>query len=129
MERRNEQRDDFDRDLNPDEFAGRNAGPADAQAEKAAPTARDLKAVDSGLGWLTDEALRRIPLLPAGSRLKQGATYIDLKSPHPREFTATAGMEAGPDNWFAPKSEVDYQLWNRLIGVDDPERLGRADEA
>jgi hypothetical protein len=38
-------------------------------------------------------------------------------------------MEVGPDNWYVPKSEVDYQLWNRLIGVTSPERLGDADEA
>jgi hypothetical protein len=37
-------------------------------------------------------------------------------------------MEAGPENWYVPKSEIDYQLWNLLIGVDNPERLGRADE-
>jgi len=23
-------------------------------------------------------------------------------------------MEAGSDNWYVPKTEVDYQLWNRL---------------
>jgi hypothetical protein len=28
-----------------------------------------------------------------------------------------------------PKSEVDYQLWNRLIGIDNPERLGDVDDS
>jgi hypothetical protein len=27
-----------------------------------------------------------------------------------------------------PKSAVNYQLWNALIGVDNPERLGFADD-
>jgi hypothetical protein len=128
MQPEEETREDWERDLHPNEFAGRNAGPRDAQAEKDAPTARDLKEVDSALSWLNDDALRRIPVLPTGARLKQGATYIDLKARDRREFTATAGMEAGADNWYVPKSEVDYQLWNRLIGVENPERLGRADE-
>jgi hypothetical protein len=57
-----------------------------------------------------------------------GATYIDLHAPEPREFKALGTMEAGPENWYVPKSEIDYQLWNLLIGVDNPERLGRADE-
>jgi hypothetical protein len=115
-EARDQARDDWDRDLNPDGFAGRHAGPADAQAAKNAPPARDLKAVHNALHWLTDEALGRIPILPAGTRLLQGATYVDLRSPDRHEFTATADMAAGPDNWYVPKSEVDYQLWNRLLG-------------
>ena len=67
--------------------------------------------------------------MPQGSRLEQGATYIDLHSDTPQEFTATGDMEAGPHNWFVPKREIDYQLWNRLIGVDNPERRGEAGEA
>jgi hypothetical protein len=23
-------------------------------------------------------------------------------------------MEAGPDDWYVPKSEVDHELWHRL---------------
>jgi len=37
-------------------------------------------------------------------------------------------MEAGPNNWYVAKSETDYQLWNRLIGITNAERLGDADE-
>lgn len=33
------------------------------------------------------------------------------------------GMEAGANNWYVPKTEVSYWLWNRLIGVENPERL------
>ena len=29
------------------------------------------------------------------------------------------------DEWIVPKESVDYELWNWLIGVDDPYRLGR----
>jgi len=28
------------------------------------------------------------------------------------------------DDWIVPKSEVDYQLWNKLVGVTNPARTG-----
>jgi hypothetical protein len=45
---------------------------------------------------------------------------------HPEwgEFKAFRDRVAGSDNRFAPKSEVGHPLWNLLIGVDDPARLG-----
>jgi hypothetical protein len=69
--------------------------------------------------------------LPVGARLRQGATYIDLTKCDPvcHEFKATAQMVAGPDNLYVRKDEVDYLLWNRLIGEQNPERLGQADES
>ena len=66
------------------------------------------------------------PVLPAGSRLEQNATYIDLRDPDRQEFTAMSGMEAGPDTWYVPKSEVPYELWNRLLGVRNVIRTGVA---
>jgi hypothetical protein len=38
-------------------------------------------------------------------------------------------MTAGQHHMYVPKSETDYQLWNRLIGVTNPERTGEAAEA
>jgi hypothetical protein len=67
--------------------------------------------------------------VPPGTRLAQGAVYVDLQDQMLREFTATGDMTTESNNWYAPKKEVDYQLWNRLIGIDSPERLGDADEA
>lgn len=113
-------------DLNPNALAGQNAGPAAAQEEKEAATAYDLKEVHRRLQDLSDDELKQIPVLSRGSRLHQGATYLDLKEPDRGPFTATGNMEAGRQNWYVPKSELDYELWNRLIGVDDPARLGTA---
>lgn len=62
-------------------------------------------------------------LLPQGSRLEQGAKYIDLMDSERKEFTAMGGMAAGANNWYVPKTGVSYWLWNRLIGVQNPERL------
>ena len=111
-------------DLNPNRMAGQNVGIGDQPSR----TAYDLKDAHRMLEGITDDGLQQIPVLWPGTRLEQGATYIDLRDPQRREFTATGDMEAGRDNWYVPKSGVDYQLWNRLIGIDNPERLYSAPE-
>jgi hypothetical protein len=117
--------EEYERDLNPDAMAGQNIGDAEAQPSKRGRTAYDVKEAHNRLQNLSDDELKQIRILPEGSRLEQGATYIDLKDPERREFTATGDMEAGPDNWYVAKKDVHYNLWNLLIGVDNPERLGR----
>jgi hypothetical protein len=116
--------DEWRGDLNPNRLAGQNTGPDSAADEKSARTAHELKDVHRRLSGFSDDLLKQIPVLAPGTRLEQGATYVDLNDPDTREFTATGDMEAGPTNRYVPKSEVDYQLWNRLIGVDNPERVG-----
>jgi hypothetical protein len=118
-------------DLNPDYMEGQNIGLAGANPEKGEGlrTAYDVKNLHNRLQGYTDDELKDITLLPVGARLEQGATYIDLRADDCREFTARGDMEVGPENWYVAKSEMDYQLWNRLIGVDNPERLGQADDA
>ncbi len=120
--------EEWRQDLNPDANAGQNYGGAGAQSDPNIGTAYDITESHNVLQEFSDDELKGIPVLPQGSRLRQGATYIDLQAPDRQEFTATGDMEAGPGNWFVPKSQVDYQLWNRLIGVTNPERLGEADE-
>jgi hypothetical protein len=77
---------------------------------------------------LLDDDLKQIRVLPEGARLQQGATYIDLNDLDQGEFTATGDMEAGRENYYVAKDEVHYLLWNLLIGVDNPERLGTSRE-
>jgi hypothetical protein len=103
-----------------------NAIRADQRAPASVGTARtayDIKDVHRLLEGITDDGLKQIPVLAEGTRLEQGATYIDLRDPTRREMTATADLVAGPDNWYVPKAGVDYELWNRLIGISNPERL------
>lgn len=118
----------WDRDLRPNSSAGQNEGVAGIHPEKAddARTAYDIKELHRQLSEFTDDELKEIPVLPAGTRLEQNATYIDLRAEQCKEMTARGDMEAEPENWYVPKSEVDYQLWNRLIGVHNPERTGEA---
>lgn len=124
-----QQPDEWQQDLNPDQMAGQNFGLEGPHPEKEAPNASEIKEIYNQLQDYTKAELKQIPVLPPGSRLEQGAKYIDLKDPEPKEFTAMGNMEAGPDNWYVPKTEVDYQLWNRLTGVQSPERLGETGES
>jgi len=115
---------EYQADMNPDAAAGINYSTVGPHPEKDdARTAYDVKEAHRMLDGFTDDLLKQIPILPVGSRLEQDATYIDLAADR-REFTATSGMEAKPGNLLVPKSEVDYQLWNRLRGITDPARTG-----
>ncbi len=97
-------------------------------AEQGARSAYDAKNVHRALADFPDDELKQIPVLPAGTRLDQGATYFDLHHPEAGEITARGDQDAGADNWFVPKRAVEARLWNRLIGVTNPERRGEASE-
>lgn len=110
-------------DLNPDHMAGQNIGQPSAEPVQDARSARDDKEVNRALSdRFSDDELGAIPVLDAGMRLQQGATYIDLRDPERREFTATGDMSATGGQRLVPKSQVPYSLWNRLRGIDDVER-------
>jgi hypothetical protein len=111
-------------DLNPDAAEGLNWGLAGQHPEKNARNAKDVKEVHELLSHLRDDELERIPILPAGARLETKATYLNLRESPPREFSAEGSEDVGETDWIVPKAEVDYQLWNRLRGVDNPERTG-----
>lgn len=114
--------DEFDRDLNPEPLAGQNIG-AD-QDDAGRRTAKDVKEIHAVLNDWSDEDLDQVPIVPTGTRLEQNATYLDLSAPTSREFTARGDMSATPGQCLIAKSEVPYQLWNRLRGVDDVNRTG-----
>lgn len=120
--------DSFDRDLHPNTNAGINHEQLGANPERDAPAGIDKKALHTILQGFTNDELRRIVVLQTGDRLEQGATYIDLATPDRQPFTADADMVVNQHNLIIPKSEVEYQLWNRIIGVDNPERTGDADQ-
>jgi hypothetical protein len=105
--------DEYQADLNPDYKAGENYGPPRYETR----TAYEIKDLHELLHPLRDDELKRIPVLAAGSRLEQGATYLDLRFPQRGEFKAMGYMEAGPDDWYVPKSDVDDELWDRLLAM------------
>ncbi len=120
--------EEWRQDLSPDANAGLNYGQAGDDPNQIAPTAYDIPELHRSLSGFTDDELKQIPVIQPGTRLEQGAVYIDLQKPDRAEFKALGNMEAGPQNWIIAKKSVDYVTWNKLIGVENPERLNQADE-
>jgi hypothetical protein len=114
-------------DLNPDPTAGQNHGVH--RSGEMGPSAYDVKDVHQTWRDLSDADLKQLPVLPEGTRLEQGAVYFDLNDPNRGEIKALGNMEAGSQNRYVAKSAVPYPLWNALIGVDNPERLGVGSES
>src|SRR5690348_13548016 len=118
--------DTFEQDLHPNMPAG-----ADLSALRAnfGRTLADVKEMNDKFPDLTHAELRRIPVVPEGARLEQGATYLDAAEPIPGEITAPSGdFVAGPQNLYVPKKDTDYLLWNRLLSVTNRARLDESDE-
>lgn len=119
--------DEFAHDLTTNNFAGENHGLRGPAVMDYADSAMDIKELHTRLADLTDDELKNIQIVPVGSRLEQGAKYIDLRHLERGEFVATAEVVSGQDNYYVPKKETDYVLWNRLNQVTEPERLDEAD--
>ena len=112
--------DEWQRDLNPNHLAGQNIGLQSEPDLEGERTAFHLRKAGLDLGAIDDDELKQVPILPAGERLQQGATYVDLTNQPPVEFTARADMAAGPGDAYVPKDRVPYPIWNRLIGEEKP---------
>ena len=112
--------DEWQHDLNPDHLAGQNIGGESETREPARRTAFHLRKAGLDFGAIDDEDLKLVPVLPAGTRLQQGATYVDLMRNPPEEFTARGDAEASPEHAYVPKDRVPYEVWNRLIGEPKP---------
>jgi hypothetical protein len=112
--------DEYRQDLNPDYRAGNN----DPSYQPRLIPASEIKDITQVYNDLRHDELRRIPIVAEGERLEQGACYFDLRYPERGEFKAVGGMEAGPRNWYVPKAFTDYELWNLITGVGNPDRLG-----
>jgi hypothetical protein len=115
----------FGQDLEAGNLAGANYGSPPTGDHSR--NAERIKSLHSTLADLTDDELRRVNPVAEGSRLEQGAKYIDLNHLEQGEFTAQANMTATADHLYVPKKETDYVLWNRLNQVDNPRRLDDVD--
>jgi hypothetical protein len=107
--------DQWQRDLNPQHMEGQNYRASRAGQGPEARTAADVKALSAKLAAFNQDELAQIPIVPVGTKLKQGAVYLDLREPAPAPFTASAGMAARETNYYTPKAEVPYEHWNRLL--------------
>ena len=114
--------DAFDADLHPNADAGQNWGDRGEQAELAAPTLHERKDLHRRFRNWYDSDLKQVPVLPPGSRLQQGATYLDLNDPGRGPFSARGDTTAEPGQEIVPKDRVSYEVWNRLLvdtGADE----------
>jgi hypothetical protein len=121
----NEPPADFAHDLDAHDREGENHG-ENQTLLSGARSADEIKSMHTTLAALRDDELKAITVLPAGTRLEQGARYIDLRHLERGEFVATASMVAEPENAYVPKKHTDYLLWNLLNQVDTPARLDEA---
>lgn len=119
-------RDELDRDLHPDPLGGQNLRPNSESRDTPELTAFHLRTQGRRFEGLDDESLKQVPVVPEGMRLQQGATYVNLTEPRPREFTASGEMVATPGDAFVPKDCVAGDTWDTLTGKAD--RLERKAE-
>lgn len=108
---------EWEEDLNPSHMAGQNIGPTGERSADSV-TAYEMKGMHRVLAGYTDDELKQIPVLTEGTRLQQGATYIDLAEQHPSEFKVNGGVTIGREQLIVPKDRVPYPLWNKLIGEE-----------
>lgn len=90
-----------------------------AQSVKTRPATEDKLSFDE-LPDLTDDELRRIPVLEPGSRLEQGSVYLDLDDLEAGPFRAIGSREVRSGQRYVPKRDADYEIWNRLTGDREP---------
>jgi hypothetical protein len=111
-------------DLNPRRMEGQNIGSSSKRKDSGARTAADIDVLAGRLNGFTRDELSEIPIVSAGTKLKQGAVYLDMRIPAPVPFTATADITATEMNFYAPKAEISYELWNRLVEALGPATMG-----
>jgi hypothetical protein len=114
--------DEWQQDLNPNHLAGQNIGEGSQRHEQTDVTAFHLRKRGRELRGLDDNDLKQVPILAEGTRLQQGATYVNLAEDEPQEFTAVGNLTAEAGDAYAPKDKVPYEVWNRLIGEPKPGR-------
>lgn len=115
MEQKHPER--WEQDLNPQRMGGQNIGGESEARERATRNACDVKPVHRALAGFSDDELKEIPILEGGTRLREGATYLDLEQ---GPFTAHGVMFVGVGQFVVPKDRVHYELWNRLAGEEKP---------
>ncbi len=112
---------DVDEDLTANNLAGMNHGMEGQHPEWEGRSGASLKELHTHLADLTNDELKELTILPEGSRLKQGAKYLDLEHLDQGEFVATAAMSVEPGQRLVAKHDTDYLLWDRLSGVAEDE--------
>jgi hypothetical protein len=77
--------------------------------------ANDVKAQHRILQAMSDDDLRRIPLMAEGERLARYEQYLDLHDPARANFTAEGTEVVKPGQRIAAKAEVAADVWEALV--------------
>jgi hypothetical protein len=111
--------------------AAEENGATETERDIRLRTAYDVKDVHRALSGFSDDDLKQIPIVPEGTHLEQGATYIDLAEEPVTEVKVNAGVVTRAGQFYVPKNRVPYTIWNRLIGEAKPgqELSGVADRS
>jgi hypothetical protein len=91
--------------------------------------AADDKELRDKLPQLSGDELDRLTVLEPGTKLEQGGTYFDLNDRGRGPFKALGGHESGRNERLVAKRDIDYLLWNRLVGDDHSVEVERPVEA
>ncbi|HEU5379779.1 MAG TPA: hypothetical protein VFV38_30515 [Ktedonobacteraceae bacterium] len=124
--RASERKAEFNHDLKVSQRPAAGLGLGTATPPGGGYSAYSIKELHSRLADLTDDELKNITILPTGTRMEEGAQYIDLNHLERGAFVADANMLAWPEHYYVAKKETDYVLWNRLNQVGNPARLDEA---
>ncbi len=92
--------------------------------DESRPAVED-KALHDRLQGLDNAELARLPIVERGTRLDQGGTYIDLNDLERGPFKALGSQMAERHNRYVAKHDVDYELWNKLVGQETEPRVER----
>ncbi len=108
--------EDFDVDL--------RAAPPTETPDHTLPASADHE-LKGDLAGLTRDELSQLSIIQVGTRLEQGATYVNLNDLVSGPFTAMGGHEVGPDDRLVAKRQTDYELWDRLVGQGRTNKVER----
>lgn len=116
--------EDFAADIAP--LSGRTR--LGGHAEAGVPAAED-KSLHERLPMLDTDELARSPVLEPGARLEQGGVYINLNDLRRVPFKAIGGQQAAEGDRYVAKRDLEYEIWNRLVGEDRETEIKRPSEA
>lgn len=86
-------------------------------------TAFHLRKRGQDLRGLDDEDLKQVPVVPMGTRLQQGATYVDLNEARLRAQGPGPVRDLEPADWGGEARTI--RGFSRTVPTD-PTRIGRA---
>jgi hypothetical protein len=108
----------YQHDLAPDASKGLNYGLEGAEVPTR--SAFDIKYLHGWLSELSSDELRQVRVVCPGARLETKATYLRLDEEERGEFRAEGTENVVEGDFYIPKKDTPYELWNKLIHKELP---------